>query len=61
MTKREIDRRIYLTGSKFGRDGYTVLHLIEGERLQIDCVPNVAIGNTIVRALRERAYQTRRT
>lgn len=52
MNKREINRAIRLTGIK--PVGYIVRHDIPGEELSFQ-VPNVGIGNTIVRALRDRA------
>lgn len=52
MTQREINRAIRLTGISY--TGYFVHHDVPGETF--DCeVPNVSIGNAIVRALRERA------
>lgn len=51
MTQREINRAIYLSGQKF--TGYTVHHNVEGESIVCQ-VASVDIGNTIVRALRER-------
>lgn len=53
MTIREINSRIYLSGMK--PNGYTVHHDIDGEAIICE-VPSVAIGNTIVKALRLRAY-----
>lgn len=51
MTQREIKRAIYLSGVK--STGYTVHHDVPGESIVCE-VPSVDVGNTIVRALRER-------
>lgn len=51
MTKREIRKRIYLTGIN---GNYEVRHNIPGSII-VCHVPSVKIGNAIVRALRELA------
>lgn len=58
MTKSEIRRRIYLTGSKTG--GYKVVHNMPGECI-VCHVPSTKIGNCIVRALREMADRDRKS
>lgn len=55
-TKLEIKRRIYLSGLK---PDYEVHHHMPGEEI-VCYVSSVDIGNTIVRALRERALKARK-
>lgn len=57
MTKAEITKAIYLTGT--GGD-YRVQHNIPGQAI-ICHVPTVEVGNAIVRALRELASKKPRT
>ena len=62
LTQSEIRRAIFLTSWPRG-GGYTVRHDIAGEAVVCE-VPTTEIGNTIVRALRDRAtrlYGTRRS
>lgn len=54
MTKHAINHAIYL--SKLSGDGYCVYHEIAGESIICE-VPSVAIGNCIVRALRQRQME----
>lgn len=54
MTKHAINHAIYL--SKLSGDGYCVYHEIAGESIVCE-VPSVAIGNCIVRALRQRQME----
>jgi hypothetical protein len=57
VNRREIKRRIYLTNGPPGR-GYEVRCDMPGHALFFFCtVKNTKIGNAIVRALRELAYQ----
>lgn len=53
MTKHDATKAIYLTGLK---PNYSVVHNVNGEVFSAT-VPNVSIGNAIVRALRIRATQ----
>lgn len=51
MTKREIKKRIYLTGSMYD---YQVIHNMPANAI-VCHVSSVKVGNAIVRALRELA------
>jgi hypothetical protein len=57
MTKRDINRAIYLSGIG---GNYQVHHNIPGQAIACH-VPSVRIGNTLVRALRALAIENRKS
>lgn len=54
MNKREIKKRIYMSGNRY--TGYSVHHHMPDSWLYCQ-VSSTKIGNAIVRALRELAYK----